>query len=300
MIDQPAPVDTDDRATRLARWALGFAIAAVVLGVVALVVAIGARNDGSDGSAPASVDVTTSDEAPTTPAPSTTPAPAPSTTPTTPAPSTTPAPAPTSDSSTLPETSSTMLPATTLPADLDLAVWPRPESTLRFDDPVEAAASFATEVVGFDAPVLGGYRAGDSRSGEVEVTSRGVGPVTTVLVRQLDGDDWTVIGAHSDNITVDQPQPLSEVSSPLVLTGWASVFEGTVQVRLVSDGSDVPIVSGFVTGGSGPDGAPFAGMFEWTGATTPGATLILYWTSPEDGSVVEATVFRVRLHEVAV
>ena len=86
----------------------------------------------------------------------------------------------------------------------------------------------------------------------------------------------------------------------MTFTGSATAFEGTVEVLLYSDGSDQPIVESFVTGSGGPEPGPFADVFEWTTATSEGATLLLRSTSPEDGSVVDATATRLRFHAVVV
>ncbi len=75
------------------------------------------------------------------------------------------------------------------------AIWPAAE--VRFETPVEAAASFVTNVLGVE-PVLGEFTQGDSRSGEIQVFSPGEStPVSRGLLflRQLGPNDgWFVIG----------------------------------------------------------------------------------------------------------
>ena len=86
----------------------------------------------------------------------------------------------------------------------------------------------------------------------------------------------------------------------MMLTGSATAFEGTVEVLLYADGSEQPVVEGFVTGSGGPDPGPFTDIFEWNAATSEGATLLLRSTSPEDGSIVDATATRLRFRAVTV
>jgi hypothetical protein len=166
---------------------------------------------------------------------------------------------------------------------------------VRFDDPVEAARTFATDFVGFEDPIVGDFMAGDSRSGEVEVQARENGAVTTVFVRQLGPDDsWWVIGSSTPNIVVTSPEALQEVSSPLALTGQARAFEGTVNVEVRVDGDVGPLATTFVTGSGGGDLGPFEGEATWgTPPAQPGGAVVFLTISAEDGSVWEASVVRV-------
>ena len=77
-------------------------------------------------------------------------------------------------------------PSTTAAPAEQMSVWPLADSSVTYDDPIDAATEFATELVGFTDPVVGEFQQGDSRSGEVEVRPSADGPVTTVMVRQLD------------------------------------------------------------------------------------------------------------------
>jgi hypothetical protein len=208
-------------------------------------------------------------EAPTTSAPR------PTTTTGLPAPSTTP---PTTPASGAPgsggpggSTPTTGAPATTAPpatsgAPADVvaqAVWPRPSSDVRFDDPAAAASSFARFYVHLTDPVVGAFAAGDSRSGEVPVRGRANGPVTTVLVRQLGDGHWYVVGATTADIGVDRPATGATLACPLPVSGRALAFEGTVNVRIdayQSDGDRVTAGEGVVTGSGTPPAAPFSGQ----------------------------------------
>lgn len=175
------------------------------------------------------------------------------------------------------------------------AVWPLVGSDVRFEEPVEAARSFAVDLVGFTDPVIGEFQAGDSRSGEVQVQPREDGPTTTVLVRQLgDDDSWWVLGAVTDNITLEQPAPGATIDSPVTLAGQALAFEGTVQVQVRGDGSEAPLGEGFVTGSGAPPAGPFEGEVEWANPGGGWGALVLTTYGGEDPVVWEAAVVRVR------
>ena len=153
------------------------------------------------------------------------------------------------------------------PADvLQSAVWPRPSSDVRFDDPVAAASSWARFYAHFANPIVGDFRQGDSRSGEVPVQPLASGPETTVLVRRLGDDKWYVIGSTTPDITVTAPTAGGQLSCPQVFQGTALAYEGTVQVQIDAyqpDGDRVTVGSGIVTGGGGP-AAPFDGRIDCT------------------------------------
>ena len=212
-------------------------------------------------------------------------------------PSTVDAP-PTTTTSTAPTTTERDTVTTIAAQDGDdpavVAVWPVASTSQRFDDPAAAAHNFAVHLAGFpEDAVVGAFRQGDSRSGEVEVRPSERGPVTTVLVRQL-GDDgsWWVLGAQTENIELDDPSVGDDVSSPLTVSGRALAFEGTVEVELRADGQLEPIGGTFVTGG-GDEMRPFTGEVEFPAPDVDGGVLMLLARSPEDGSVIEATVVRV-------
>jgi hypothetical protein len=174
------------------------------------------------------------------------------------------------------------------------AVWPSPDSGTRYADPVEAARGFAVDFVGFTDPVLGEFLVADSRSGEVEVKPSDDGPTTIVFVRKLSDDEtWWVLGSASQNVIVERPRVRAIVDSPLTVSGQAKVVEGDVAVELRADRASEPLFTGTVTGGSGPDFAPFEGTFEFTDPGTGGGALLATVPSAEDGRVLEAAVMRV-------
>jgi hypothetical protein len=200
------------------------------------------------------------------------------------------------DTTTTTATDDTTTTVTFQTVDLDLAVFPDPTTSRRFDDPVAAATAFATDLVGYSDPVVGEFEAGDSRSGEVQVRATADGAPTVVLLRQLEDDTWFVIGSTTDSIQLATPEPRSTISSPQELIGMAYAFEGTVNVRLYVDGTQEPIAETVVTGrGDGVLG-DFSGELEYTDST--GAThgvLVLSEASGDDGAAVAATVVRVGL-----
>ena len=177
------------------------------------------------------------------------------------------------------------------------AIWPFAVNPSRYEDPVDAAASFAAEYLGFPSPDPGEFQQGDARSGEVPIQPKpGTGPVTTVLVRQLgDDDSWWVIGASTPNISASAPEALATVTSPIDLAGESTAFEATVSWQVRQDESVEPLAEGTVMGGSNGTMGPFTGTAELDRAPTEGAGAVLFLTySAEDGSVQEASVIRVR------
>ncbi len=173
------------------------------------------------------------------------------------------------------------------------AVWPWPESATRYTDPVDAALGFAVDFIGFTDPVVGEFQQGDSRSGEVEVRPVADGPVTVVIVRLLGSDDtWWVLGAATANITVTQPTAMSEIESPLTITGTALAFEGHVDVTMRTDGGTRPLVETFATGG-GDVPRPFETTIEWSDPGAGGGALVLTTSGGEDDRIWEAAVTRI-------
>ncbi len=276
MTDTPTTADEGAGGTR-PKWPLIAGAAVILAALVAALVFI--ANDDDDDSVSTSEPNDTVTE--TTAVVETTEAPA-----TTDTPATTEAPATTES----PATSE----APPLPDDVSTAIWPWPDTDVRYTDPVEAATGFAIDYLGFEEPFVGEFLSGDNRSGEVEVRAIETGPVTTVFVRQLtDDDDWWILGAASENITIDEPEALAEVTSPLTVSGTALAFEGTVDVELRADGNGEPIFEGFVTGSGGPEPGPYTETFEFTSPGEVGGALVMFSLSSEDGSVIEASALRI-------
>lgn len=258
---EPEPAPAPRGAPRQWWWT---AAAVAAAGAVTLAVVLLGDGDGRDRVAAPGVTV----------APTSSPAVSPA-----------PTPAPTSQPSG---------PATPPAVDRSTAVWPV-AGTAGLTDPVAAARAFAVDYLGFTDPVVGPFAQGDSRSGEVAVRPRADGPATTVLLRQLSGEDtWSVLGADTENITVTRPEAGATVSSPVEVAGTALAFEGNVLVQVRQDGTDAPLGQAPVTGG-GDVPRPFAGAIPFRQPTSAYGALVLLTESAEDGSIWEAAALRVRL-----
>ena len=251
------PTDVPEEQSR--RWWIA-AVAVVIIALIAIIVVL-ALDDGDDG-----------DSATTTTAPLET-------------------TSTTTTSSTAPATTVTTPPV----VDRSTAVWPVAGSTIRPTSPVLAAQGFATSFLGFRSPVMGPFKQGDSRSGEVDVRPEASGPVTTVLVRQLTGEQtWSVLGATTPNIDIIAPVTSSTIRSPLTVRGQAIAFEGNVVVEIRQDGNHDSLGTGPVTGG-GDVKRPFQGSITFDAPTQPYGTVVFLTHSARDGQVWEASVIRVRL-----
>jgi hypothetical protein len=179
------------------------------------------------------------------------------------------------------------------PAEQATVVWPSVDGDLRSRDAVAAATGFADDYLGFTGPVVGEFRQGDSRSGEVPVRPTATGPETTVLVRQMSDDTWWVLGATTEAIEITEPLAGSAVDDPVQVAGRAWTFEGNVIVEVRSDGSLETLGQAPMTGG-GDAMRPFEGSV--TLDERPGqrwGAIVAYSVSAEDGRVWEATVVRV-------
>ena len=175
-------------------------------------------------------------------------------------------------------------------------VWPDPGETTGFDTPEDAAHGFAVDLAGFREPLIGEFRAGDGRSGEIEIRPSATGPVTVVLLRQVTADDsWWVIGAVTDDIDLDTPRTGDVIEGSLQLSGRARAFEGHVTITVHRHGDDEPIAQSFVTGrGDGVLG-PFEKQLD-VYPPTPGPGLVLLVApSAEDGSAWAVTAVPISL-----
>lgn len=180
--------------------------------------------------------------------------------------------------------------------DPAVALWPAPGSDERFTSPEEAARSFASNFIGFEEVVVGSFQAGDPSSGEVPVQPRTNGPVTRVLVRQLEPGAWWATGAVNDQIQIDSPEPGALARSPLKVTGAAQAFEGNVQVEVRADNASKPVGNGFVTGAQDQMG-PFDQLIRFDQAAASPAkygALLLFEQDANVGHVNKATVIRIR------
>ena len=79
-----------------------------------------------------------------------------------------------------------------------------------------------------------------------------------------DDDDDGDTGGDQAAIVVESPEPGASMSSPVTISGTASVFEGTVQLRIVdADGEEIG--SAFTTASAGaPDRGNFSEDVEFS------------------------------------
>lgn len=256
--DEPRPPADEGRPAWW--WPVAAVLGLIAVAVVAALVLADDEDDVATGVTTTTVEVTTSGASSTA------------------APTTTAAAGTTATSSPPPSITTPVVPEALRPS-----VWPTGDTARRFDDPVAAARSFAVELVGFTDPQLGEFRQGDARSGEVEVRASADGPATTVFVRQLaDEDSWWVLGSATADIEVTEPAALGAIDHPLQVSGRARASAGTVEVRVLADGTLEPVGQGIVT--TRGDGE--LGSFD---ASVP----FFVTRSADDGRVQAAGVVRV-------
>jgi hypothetical protein len=183
----------------------------------------------------------------------------------------------------------------TTPGATSTAVWPVASSSVVYHDPVAAARGFAVDYVGFTDPVIGEFRAGDSRSGEVPVRPSAGGPETLVLVRQLGADgSWSVLGSQTANLQPSAPVALASISSPVTVRGMSTAFEATVNVEIREDGGSQPLAKTTVMGGSNGQMGPYEATIPFADPHAASGAVVLLTVSPKDGHIAEASVARIR------
>ena len=160
------------------------------------------------------------------------------------------------------------------------AIWPAAEVV--FKTPDEAAKDFVTKVLGVP-PVLGEFKQGDARSGEMEVFSPGEGDAGTPVVRgllqlrQLGRDDgWFILAAVNDNASITAPVSLAEVATqPLTVEGVARGFEANVVVTaFVAGDAGARLDEAITQGGASATPEPFSVSLDLSGAS-PGDVITL-------------------------
>ncbi len=169
--------------------------------------------------------------------------------------------------------------------DLDQpAIWPAPDVV--FATPEAAAADFVSAVLISEGDaVLGQFRQGDSRSGEIPVLFAGeTGDLDPPQERGLlflrrigPTDGWYVIGAVSDGVVIDTPSTLDEVPAGTVtVSGDGRGFEGTLAVSAFPPGDraarfDLEIGAG----GAFEDLQPYSVELDLSGAAAGEVVVIL-------------------------
>lgn len=173
------------------------------------------------------------------------------------------------------------------------AIYPFAFTGATYPDPVPLARAFAVEYLGMSDPVVGEFQQGDSRSGEVGIRSRNDGPVTTVMLRQLEDDDWWVIGAATANLQIESPEALTTIGSPVTVSGRSTAFEATINLEVREDARLEPIAEGVTNGGSMGEMGPFSTSLDLGETDADGGAVVVKTLSPEDGGVAEASVVRI-------
>lgn len=229
--------------------------------VIATVLAACGTDSSGSGSSP-----TTQPVPATTTAPSTT----------TIAPATTTTIAPATTTSTAPVASTSSVPSHAGQP----ALWPAADVV--FDTPEAAATDFLAHVFG-DGPVIGDFRAADSRSGEFEVFASADGvPLkvarSVLLMRQLGpSDGWFVIGAVNEHATITNPESLAVLpAAPLVVEGVARGFEATIVVSAFLAGrSDVEFGRQVTMAGNFETALPYSVSLDLSGAANGDVVVLL-------------------------
>lgn len=173
-----------------------------------------------------------------------------------------------------------------------------------YRDPARTAIEFMRRYGGMKAPVAGEYRAGDPRSGEVEVKPKPTSnDVTTVAVRRAGtaGAVWVVVAAMAKNIVLESPVALALINSPVLVSGKSSSFEGNVVVEVKEDGMGPGQFLGQmpVTGGSGAKLEPFQGRVSFRTPTKPAGAVVAFTESAEDGTVEQVSAVRIRFERAS-
>jgi hypothetical protein len=166
-----------------------------------------------------------------------------------------------------------------------------------------AAVAFMREL-GMRDPVAASFRQTGDATAEVGIrprTGEGGRPldkVTTVVeLRRYTG--WAVTGAQAvNNLEVAEPLGFQRVRSPLMVSGEAHAYEGTVHLTVTEDrrGADRVLGTGYVMAGA-TELAPFRGPIRFKQPTADAGWLIL--TGGGADSLTSATAVRIRFSSTA-
>jgi hypothetical protein len=183
------------------------------------------------------------------------------------------------------------------------AVWPAPDVV--FATPEEAAADFVSSVFGVE-PALGEYRAGDQRSGEIDVLYAGAEVSTPqvrsgLLVRKLTPTEgWFVLGGSTDAISITAPVASATVArGPLTVTGSGRGFEGTLNVSAFPIGdASAPIDTAIAQGGALEAPEPFSVTLDLSSAAPGTVVVLVRGDTGLDGDPGEFTVIPITVADV--
>ena len=180
------------------------------------------------------------------------------------------------------------------PALFEIAIWPWFDTDVRYEDPVDAASGFAEAYLGYAAPMVTGYRAGDQRSAEVDIAAVPGGEAMRVATRQLADGTWWVLAAESASLIIERPTTGTTLVDPLVVVGQAVTPDGTAQLVVRADGADsAAVLTGVATGIAPGPRQRFETTIGWSPPPTGHGAVALIAFSPDTGRPVAATVQRV-------
>ena len=175
------------------------------------------------------------------------------------------------------------------------AIWPVTPTTTGYRSPAAAARSFAVSLLHMGAPDIGSFSARSASTGVVSVRPAARGLLTNVHVEKFTGaKGWWVVSSTTADIALSTPLALSNVTSPLNLTGSSVAFEAVVNISLYVDGRTKALVSSTAMGG-GTRLAPFHATLHFANGSHHYATLIVSTRSMKDGHTVIATARRIFL-----
>ena len=175
------------------------------------------------------------------------------------------------------------------------ALWTADDSV----GPEGAAKRFARDFLGMTQAglVVSEFRQGDARSGEVEIkpSDRQGAPETTVLLRQIVGSRWSVIGTAARDIRVSEPATGHVDGTPPVhVSGEGRAFEGHISVEVRTE--EEVLGEGFVTAGGGEEYLPFSGDITYRKPQQRiSAAVVFLIHSAEDGSVIQASAVPIQV-----
>jgi hypothetical protein len=144
----------------------------------------------------------------------------------------------------------------------DQALWPPPKDAT--DDPLRAARTFVEEYIGVQDPPLSDFRETGQGAGEVDVYRRGEDGraldtvISSLSLRQLDSENWSVIAAQSAEVEITTPEGGAEIASPVHIAGRGRGFEGTVVLEVREQYAVRPLAQKPTIGGSFDKRKPFA------------------------------------------
>ena len=161
----------------------------------------------------------------------------------------------------------------------NVAIWPPSDQAA--DDPLAVARSFVADYIGLSGtPELGDLAEGEPGAGEIAVYRRGEdgarleSVLTTLSLRQLDGANWSITSAQSDEVELTAPEPLATVTSPLTVSGRGRGFEGNVVLEVRAEFATLPLVAEPVIAGSMQELEPFSADLTFDPPPTPRGAVV--------------------------